>query len=73
MESKSKATIQVSPIIPAMDCRARVRSMLACRFLQSVVERSAGTDYRAERLIDADRTMADYFLWLKSVQSELRG
>ena len=46
---------------------ARIRRYFIRKFLEPDVARSAGTDFRPDRLIAADRHLADYFAWLHSL------
>jgi phenylpropionate dioxygenase-like ring-hydroxylating dioxygenase large terminal subunit len=46
---------------------ARVRRLFIRKFLEPDVARSAGTRYNPQRLIAADRCLADYFAWLHAL------
>ncbi|HEV3119331.1 MAG TPA: Rieske 2Fe-2S domain-containing protein [Gemmataceae bacterium] len=46
---------------------ARVRRFFIRKFLEPDIARSAGTRYNPQRLIGADRCLADYFAWLRTL------
>ena len=46
---------------------ARVRRYFIRKFLEPDVARSAGTRYQPQRLIDADRCLAESFAWLEAL------
>ena len=52
---------------------ARVRRYFIRKFLEPDIARSAGTDFRPDRLIAADRHLADYFAWLHSLHGPHAG